>query len=79
MERQLTSKQFMTDLITNAHQVQARITKLKARLRRFPLWKRIVFYKRFAKIRNKIKELEGIRLGLVAMSMSIARSLRKRR
>ena len=52
-----------------------RISRIK-RLRKFPLWKRLLLYRKFSKIRLFIKTDEWTRAHLV--SMALALSKRKR-
>jgi hypothetical protein len=48
----------------------------KKKLATFPLWKRIVFYSKFAKIRKKIKNHEMVRFACTSVSLHISRSIR---
>lgn len=66
-------------LFTSAKIADTKAKKLKARLSSFPLWKRLVFYRRFNKLRAKIKEYQDARFYCVSMALSCTRKAARAR
>jgi hypothetical protein len=54
-----------------------RVKTGKDRLTLFPLWKRIVLFNRFEKIRTIIEKREDRRFHVVLMALGMAKELRK--
>lgn len=69
-------KKFRDNLWANATRVDKRAKNNKRRLSRFPLWKRILFFWKFTKIRRMINAQVNARAYYVMMVLSLQRKVK---
>lgn len=76
-EEGLTQLQELTHkLMAKASVFEARRQSALSRLRQFPLWKRVLFYEKFNKIRAIIKKREMARSYSVMMALGTTRKVK---
>lgn len=75
----MTEEEWMWACLENARKWQNKKEKALRRLCKWPLWKRLLFYKRFAKLRKHIQSCAESVAGYMSMVMAVQRSRKWRR